>query len=679
MHRGIAVFNLIQALVYGFVATELGAAWLPAGLAFGLAAAAQVGAGVGLIARVDAKWIRWASGISLGVAAFGVGLYLQVGVHLIRHFTPIGGEAAWNWIGTILLATPWLAGFPLAQLIATRPGRASGAAVGVLCLVAGVGPPAHGWAASAPTARYAEVDGVLLARWVHNRMTGGDPWLFPPGDAPVKLVVSALRDGQVLATQTVAGPNMAETLRQVGFVSRDRRTHVWVEAVVAEGPIWSPWLADRAVFWARPAESVLVVEDASVPSYVVWSADRVSRAAAAPLVRLPAARVSDLTTLAPTGWAEVRTFVADGGGPVAFPQGWRTPDPLSAESARASALAGARHLLRNMSEQGRFAYVVQYPDGRHGKGYNFPRHAGGAWFLARVAARTDDPDVRAGALRAVDYLQQASQAREGGAAFVIDPTRRDGKAWVGTTALAALAAFELGDPGGHGLAWAKHVASAVDAQGSVRGDLDIASGSWPAQDRVTYAQGQGLLALAAAVRAGHTDLRPALDRAATFVESGAYAPGPGARLLTLDEHWMCLAALAAEEVRGEPSGAWVCDAYLRQQARALPLPGAPLATPAGAAAGVAEAWVARAALAQRRGEPLQPWLEASERMGAYLLAQQYRPEDGRRLARPARLIGGFRDRPWSLDVRVDAVQHAGCAMLGVESLLMGRRLPGGLP
>ncbi|MBW2256650.1 MAG: hypothetical protein JRI25_18925, partial [Deltaproteobacteria bacterium] len=49
------------------------------------------------------------------------------------------------------------------------------------------------------------------------------------------------------------------------------------------------------------------------------------------------------------------------------------------------------------------------------------------------------------------------------------------------------------------------------------------------------------------------------------------------------------------------------------------------------------------------------------------------------LGYPERLVGGFRGRPWSLDVRIDSVQHIGGALLGVEQLMLGKPVPGGMP
>ncbi|MEY3212516.1 MAG: hypothetical protein RIT28_2997, partial [Pseudomonadota bacterium] len=62
-----------------------------------------------------------------------------------------------------------------------------------------------------------------------------------------------------------------------------------------------------------------------------------------------------------------------------------------------------------------------------------------------------------------------------------------------------------------------------------------------------------------------------------------------------------------------------------------------------------------------------------------LLGNAYQAADAPFLGRPERLIGGFRDRPWRLMVQVDAVQHVGCALLGVEQLLRGEALPGAMP
>ena len=99
--------------------------------------------------------------------------------------------------------------------------------------------------------------------------------------------------------------------------------------------------------------------------------------------------------------ARFESAVADAAGGRPLMAGWQAPEAVTPESLRAAALAGARHIIANQATDGRFTYVVKGPSGRPGRGYNLPRHAGTAWFLARVAARTGDPEVQEGARRAV--------------------------------------------------------------------------------------------------------------------------------------------------------------------------------------------------------------------------------------------------------------------------------------
>jgi hypothetical protein len=351
---------------------------------------------------------------------------------------------------------------------------------------------------------------------------------------------------------------------------------------------------------------------------------------------------------------------------------WVAPPETTSANLHTVVVRAAQHLARNMSEEGRFAYVVEGPSGRHGKGYNYPRHAGGAWYLAHVGRLTNDPDLQAAAHKAAEFLATHSENLPDGGAYVLDPRRRDSKAWVGTTSLALLALLDEGQHPALARAYAKHIASSVDDRGIVRGDFDVTRALWPEQDQVTYAQGQGLLALAAAVEAG-IDVGDALDRAAHYVDTD-YWPLPAARLAILDEHWMCLAAERVGRVRERASGERVCRAWV--DSRTSILPDSPMATPTGAAGAVAEAMVAAAQLDLVRGTIGAPF-HAALASADLFLAHAYQPGDAPFLEDPHRLVGGFRDRSWQLDVRVDAVQHIGFALLGVQGLLDSPLAPKG--
>ena len=64
--------------------------------------------------------------------------------------------------------------------------------------------------------------------------------------------------------------------------------------------------------------------------------------------------------------------------------------------------------------------------------------------------------------------------------------------------------------------------------------------------------------------------------------------------------------------------------------------------------------------------------------GQWFLRNAYQKTDASLLPNPNNLIGGFRDNPHKLDVRMDAIQHIGCALLGIEALL-DTVYPGSLP
>ena len=144
---------------------------------------------------------------------------------------------------------------------------------------------------------------------------------------------------------------------------------------------------------------------------------------------------------------------------------------------------------------------------------------------------------------------------------------------------------------------------------------------------------------------------------------GAYAPGAAGRLVVLDEHWACLAALATRDALGRAAGWDICRAYVANAAADTPGIGASVHLGSGAAGGLAEAVVAAAVL-----DPDGPWRERALAFGDLFLRSAYRPGDAPFLGEPAALVGGFRDGAGDWDVRMDAVQHIGCALLGVEAL-----------
>jgi len=658
MHRAVGLLNLLQAGVFAAGAVYLHARWAPGAWVAGMCVLAQLVAGFALLAGRRARIARGGSLVTLIGAALLAGLFLHAGAHLVARFGPDAASTGKLAAGVVVLALPWGVGLPLWQVLSGhRPGARTGAG-GLGLLVALLLPPALGWLQGAPALSWAPVsvaDRVAAVEAARALWTGhaATP---PRGSGPATVLLTPWWGGAAGTSVRGDGADLAEAVTAaVRALPPPQGDDAALVIDVAETR-WDAGLVPVAAGGRLHA-------DGGLSPGTAWRPGAVERWHLAPYWRVtqPKDRTGD-----PTRFGSA-VADADGGRPLLA--GWTAPGALDADAVRDAALAGAHHILANQSADGRFTYVVKGPRGEAGKGYNLPRHAGTAWYLARVADRTGDPAVRAGAERAVAWMRERTTATEQGGAYVADQRRRDGMAWVGTTALAALAASSLGDP--VAADWGTLLARSVDERGQVRGELDRATGRFGLQQQNPYGQGQTLLALAALVRAGHTELEPAMSRAAAFVD-GPYAPLGAVGLLGLDEHWSCLAALAVRDVTGTPAGMGLCRAYLADGKR--PSIEGGVWPGSAAAGGRAEAVVAAAVL-----EPDGPYAEDALAFARLFLASAYRPGDAPFVGRLPALVGGFRDRPWALDVRIDAVQHIGCALLGVESLLTGAAEPGSLP
>lgn len=678
MRPAVGVLNLFQAAVYGAAAAYLGQRWWPLWIVLGSAAAVQAAAGGRLLARRGPAWVRPAALVSLAAVAVVLGLYLQIGLHAVRNFAEVGQGLGWGLLGGVLLVSPWLLALPIGQLaVLGLPGRRPTGGGALLLLAVVALPPAALWLEQAPTVRYPAQDGAAVAAWLHATWSGGEAGPPPDGPGPVLLVATVVRGGERATGQALGGASLAEALGAWQAPPWSADSALQVEIARTEQRLAGPWLADGRMVFLPPGETGLRTATQVLGAGALWTSESVRRGEVAPGVRAQGLDTTRspaqgaIRALAMAGW------IAGADGVVALQAGWAAPPALSADAALEAALAGARMIARNQEPDGRFAYLVKGPSGEYAKGYNYPRHAGTTWFLARAASRSGDPDLRLAARRGLEFMAAKTRVLSDGRGFVLDPGRGDGKAWVGTTALAVLGALELGERPDLQAQWGAHVVAAVDAEGLVRGNFDIASASWPAQRRITYGQGQGLLAVASAARAGLPGAREALERGAEAWER-RYWPMPAGHLFALGEHWSCSAALLAEEVLGRPAGWGVCEAYLERGDLGDPAVGAPLLPVAGALGGDAEAVVARAERDRRRGVG-GPWRSRAEAYGRLFLASAYRPADAPFLGRAGRLIGGFRDNPLRLDVQIDAVQHIGCALLGLERLLRGEATPGGAP
>ena len=679
MKRWSGGLNLVQAAIYVGLGAYMASRWQPAGVALWLAAAAQLAAGVALIWRLDLRGIKLANWLGVLVTAGITALHVQVAVHIIQTFTPVGGETGWATLGGLAVLLPWALLIPAVQLIQLGGSRLDLGA-GSASLLALVLPPLWTLGVLSQHVEYAEVDGAEVAGWMFDRWSGlavaAERVDSPTGPGPVALVATILQDGELVETRSYEGETLEEALGGFRLVNQYKAGQaLYVDIATSEQELYEPMLIGTGPAIARPGQTGLRHDNGISSTFASWREPGASRRTVAPgFLSVPAIQRSAVGG----GTHQVRfeTWLVSDAGVTPIQDTWAAPPELSAEAALDAALQGALYIANNQRPDGRYAYIIQGPSGRLGTGYNYPRHAGATWYLARVYSATGDEHVHQAAELGLQYLIANSKRTADGRGHVHDPKRSDGNAWVGTTALALAAFVELDAYPEWQQAYAAFIASAVDERGSIRGDMDVATGIFAPQDEVTYAQGQGLLGLALAERAGLEGVTAPLDRAIAYVE-GDYWPLPAANFKTLDEHWMCLASVAVQSQRGHAAGQDICTAYLADVRGRDPVDGSGIQPAAGPGAGLAEAVIARAELDRRAGRP-GPYLARARSYGRLMLANLYQPADRPLLGSEA-LIGGFRDRPWSLDVQVDAVQHIGCALLGLEQLLRDEALPGRMP
>ena len=651
LRRGLhPAWHVIQAIAYTFAAFELQRRFWGDAAALGLAALLQLVA-AGTRARPDAY--RYTNLGALALALLVYGRFITQGLYVIRSFGEMAGDAAWAALSTGALALPWLFVIPVLAALPLR--RSDAASLVVLLPMLGALRP-YPALASGFGEEQAQNGARNLASALWDRMAGRSaPLPSLPPEAVV--IVTPWVDGKAQKARCVAGDEVEPLGKQL----------------------------------QRPeGRGALVVDVAwqRLPGgYMVPGRDAPERedCSASPTLL---ARTMGGTAVAP-GWYAPRaadgalrfaSAMASDEGVVELRAGWARGPELDSDAILASVRAGARHLMAGMDAQGKFSYIVEGPSGAKGKGYNYPRHAGTIWFLARAAAALEDEEIGAAADRAIDHAASLSSQAEDGRRYIVDPSRKDGRVWVGTTGLAVMGSAVRGTRPELTKGWLRHIAGAVDEEGRVRNEALAEDGSYLPSTQSAYGQGQGMLALAIGLRElgdkAPASLRPALDRAMGFLASGAYA-GSAAPRVVGDEHWMCITVHALEGIYGpEHPGVRtahnICAAYVARYGALPNLDGWRPHT--GGSAGITEAFVAHA------------WDKDDARMrelglayGRVFLDSQYQPADAPFLGKPEALIGGYRSGPDALDVQIDTVQHTGCALLSLLAVIEGEDGPGRLP
>ena len=656
------VLNLLQGVVYAVLAAYFEQRWFPGTVLLGVAACGQAITGSLLLLgkkNTDVA-IRLVALFSLGTVALLIGLHLQVSVHIIQTFTPIGAETGWAMIASIGALLPWILFLPVWQFIKTsQTGWKTGIQSSLLLLLLLL-PPAYTFVQGSAQTNYASIDGVKVSEWIWAEWHG-ETAPIPTQDTPVEIIRSHIRAGKVIDVQSSTAKRLEEALPElIPDAPPQLGDALLIEAVVAEGPIHRPVLSQQHIAFQPGLHSLRTQKGAQ--SLRRWlTSPQIKKGQLLPQLWLPVLSPSEHVE----AWTKNTAWLVNQNGSKGLYRGWSSPEPLTPETLDKAIIEAANHLKFHMRPNGQFAYVVKGPSGLPSGGYNYPRHAGATWFMAAVGLQSQHPRLQKAAVLAANFLKKNTTFLDDGRAYVLDPARKDGKAWVGTTALALLGLIDGELYPKLQVAYAKHLASAVDKKGKVLGDFDTSLQRFPAQPAVTYGQGQVLLALAAAQDANIAGVNDAFQRASAYVEND-YWPHPAVRMGTLDEHWMCIAADRIDRHNGRAMGRAVCEAYLANESDLKH--DSPLAIPAGPGGGIAEAWMAAALIDARRGIFARNYQQALA-YGRLLMAQRYQTSDAPLLERPDALIGGFRDNPWTLDVRMDAVQHIAFALVGLRELL----------
>jgi hypothetical protein len=650
MSRYISIGNIAQALIYGAGWYWLKERWaLPAQIAL-VCAVLQVVAAGALLAKKE-RVARWCSILCLAAMAFVIGQFIDAANHLTEAYGSDARKLGERSLENIWLATPWALFFPVWQ--ALHGGLRTLWVPAIILLL----PLLFNSGGDGPLERWPVQPEMEAAAQAAFSLWHGQEAEIPLGSGPSTILLTPFQDGRPGAAVRGDGDTLREAVNhalQSLDAPKKQRTGLVLDVA-------------RAVYSAHSAvpagDGGGLGKTGGTSPVVAWRPGKIGTTKVALNWTLPRPKIGKQQP------ALFDSVLADSNGTYSISGAWTSPPLLTAETALEAALAGGRLLAHHQSKTGRFAYTVRGPSGKvNRKGYNFPRHAGTSWFLARLAQRTNDPIIEKARDNALAYMVANTITVDKQRAYLGDPRRSDGKAWVGTTALATLAAVAADHP--QALPWGRFVAGSVDEFGQVRGEMLRTETEFHDQNKNPYGQGQTTLAIAALVRAGHEEFRPTLERLATYLD-GDYAPGGVGRLVVLDEHWTCLASLAIQDALGEAHGTEICHAYLAKESGKTPNNSSRIRPFSGAAGGLAEAVVAGAVLdGEHRSDAIA--------YGQWFLRSAYRHSDSALLPRPAALKGGFRDTPYRLDVRMDAVQHIGCALLGIEALL-GKVHPGSMP
>jgi hypothetical protein len=362
----------------------------------------------------------------------------------------------------------------------------------------------------------------------------------------------------------------------------------------------------------------------------------------------------------------------------AFPRLLKDKD-LGIDGIRYAVLNAARYLARNQKREGSFRYEVDATTGTDSQDYNFPRHAGATYFLARSGNQLHDAHLFRAGRQAGAYMKDRTTLRCGAHACVGQGDEVD----VGASALGLLAYVELLNGGaGEFRDAALDIAAFLRSQQLENGDFMhfySVKEQHPINVQVEYYTGEAAFALARVARiSGDPRDLEAAKRALSFL----VARSPlfiGAHYFWGAEHWTCQVMEDLWQRAPDQRALRFCldwqaanrDLQLASPPQPPEYDGglsrgpfvSPRLTPLASRleAAVATLSVARGAGVDKKEIAL---LEDEIRRGfAFLLRYQFSPGPTYLMPDPRGVTGGVPGSPVDLHVRIDYPQHAGDAWL----------------
>jgi hypothetical protein len=356
-----------------------------------------------------------------------------------------------------------------------------------------------------------------------------------------------------------------------------------------------------------------------------------------------------------------------------------TEADVTVDAIKSSVESAARYLARNQRRNGSFRYELNAVIGTESDDYNFPRHAGASFFLARAGNQFQDAKLQRAGQRAGAFMKDGFTLRCGAHDCIGEGEQVD----IGASALALLAYVELISGGNEEFrAPALELAGFLRAQQRPDGEFQhfySVKEQHPIDIQVEYYTGEATFALSSVARVSQNpkDLEAARRGLSFLVKRSPLFLG--SRYFWGAEHWTCQALADLWRRAPDPVALQFCldwQAVNRNlQFESPPLPGqydggisrgpfmSPRLTPT---ASRLEAAVATLEVARAAGIPaaqIEVLEHQVKRAFAFLLRYQYTPGPTHLMPNPGRLHGGFPGSPVDLHVRIDYPQHAAGALL----------------